>query len=104
MSIDQEGRSRRLRELVNRLGDEDHIRRESANQTKREYSNIKQGSTNEFLKFIKMSEECEMNRGMLESLVYKDIAEEIDAALKKFEIVMKSSLKVYANNQKLVRE
>jgi hypothetical protein len=51
-----------------------------------------------------MSEECEMNRGMLESLVYKDIAEEIDAALKKFEIVMKSSLKVYANNQKLVRE
>lgn len=104
MSIDQEGRSRRLRELINMLGDEDHIRRESANQSKREYSNIKQGLTHEFLKFIKMSEECEMNHGMLESLVYKDIAEQIDAALKRFEIVMKYSLKVYANNQKLVRE
>ncbi len=80
MSIDQEGRGRRLRELANRLGDEDHIKCESVNQTKREYSNIKQDLTQEFLKFMKMSEECEMNRDMLEALVYKDIAEEIDAA------------------------
>ena len=94
MSIDQEGRSGRLRELINRLGDEDHIGRESANQTKRENSNLKQGLTHEFLKYIKMCEECEMNRDMLESLVYKDMPEEIDAALKRFEIVMKYSLKV----------
>ena len=87
MSIDQEGRGTRLPELANRLCDEDHIRRESTNQTKREYSNLKQDLTQEFLKFMKMSEECEMNRDMLEALVYKYIAEEIDAALKRFEIL-----------------
>ncbi|MGH9978520.1 MAG: hypothetical protein ACRD8Z_22220 [Nitrososphaeraceae archaeon] len=43
--------------------------------------------TQEFLKFMKMGEECEMNRDMLEALIYKDIAEEIDAALKRFEIL-----------------
>jgi hypothetical protein len=40
ISIDQDERERRLRELSDRLGDEDQIKRESANQTKREYANI----------------------------------------------------------------
>ena len=87
MSLDPEGRERRLRELANRLGDEDQIKLESANQTKREYANIKQDLTKEFLKFIKMSEEREMNRDILEAIVYKDIAEEINTALKKFESI-----------------
>ena len=39
--------------------------------------------TQEFLKFIKTSEECEMDRAILEAVVYKDIAEEIHAPLKK---------------------
>jgi hypothetical protein len=32
-----------------------------------------------------MSEECEMNRDILEAIVYKNVAEEINEALKKFE-------------------
>jgi hypothetical protein len=43
--------------------------------------------TQEFLKFIKISEECEMDRAILEAVVYKDIAEEIHTALKKFDNV-----------------
>jgi hypothetical protein len=43
--------------------------------------------TQEFLKFIKISEECEMNREILEAVVYKDIAGEIHMALKKFDNV-----------------
>ena len=87
MSLDPEGRERSLRDLANRLGDEDQIKLESANQTEREYANIKQDLTQEFLKFIKMSEEREMNREILEAIVYKDIAEEMFTALKKFESI-----------------
>ena len=76
---------RRLSELSNRLGDEDQVKRESANRTNLEYANIRQDLTKEFLKFLKMSEECEMNRDIVEAFVYKDIAEEINVALKKFE-------------------
>jgi 1-aminocyclopropane-1-carboxylate deaminase/D-cysteine desulfhydrase-like pyridoxal-dependent ACC family enzyme len=53
-------------------------------QSKCEYANIKQDLTQEFLKFIKISEECEMDRAILG---YKNIAEEIHAALKKFDNV-----------------
>ena len=66
--------------------DKDQIKREYVNQderTKREYTNIKQDLTQEFLKYIRMSEECEMNRDTLEDIIYKDIADEINAALKK---------------------
>jgi hypothetical protein len=66
--------------------DKDQIKREYVNQderTKREYTNIKQDLTQEFLKYIRMSEECEMNRDTLEAIIYKDIADEINAALKK---------------------
>ena len=35
------------------------------------------------MKFIKISEECEMDRAILEAVVYKDIAEKIHAPLKK---------------------
>jgi hypothetical protein len=66
--------------------DKDQIKREYVNQderTKREYTNIKQDLTQEFLKYIRMSEECEMNRDTLEVIIYKDIADEINAALKK---------------------
>lgn len=87
MSLDQEGRERRLRELANRLGDEDQVKQESANRTNREYANIKQDLTQEFLKFIKISEECEMDGAILEAAVCKDIAEEIHTALKKFDNV-----------------
>lgn len=83
--VDSEERKTRIRELANRLGDEEQVERDNANQTKREYANIKEDLTQEFLKFIKVSEECEMNRDILEAIVYKDIAEEINAALKKFD-------------------
>lgn len=83
--VDPEERERRLHELASRLGDEEQIEREYASRTKREYTNIKQDLTQEFLKFIKMSEECEMNRDILEAIVYKNVAEEINEALKKFE-------------------
>ena len=66
--------------------DKDQIKREYVNQderTKREYTNIKQDLTQEFLKYIRMSEEYEMNRDILEAIIYKDIADEINAALKK---------------------
>ena len=66
--------------------DKDQIKREYVNQderTKREYTNIKQDLTQEFLKYIRMSEEYEMNRDTLEAIIYKDIADEINAALKK---------------------
>jgi hypothetical protein len=66
--------------------DKDQIKREYVNQderTKREYTNIKQDLTQEFLEYIRMSEECEMNRDTLEAIIYKDIADEINAALKK---------------------
>jgi hypothetical protein len=66
--------------------DKDQIKCEYVNQderTKREYTNIKQDLTQEFLKYIRMSEECEMNRDTLEAIIYKDIADEINAALKK---------------------
>jgi hypothetical protein len=36
---------------------------------------------------MKISEECEMNHDMLIPLGYKDIAEEKDAVLKRFEIL-----------------
>ena len=56
--VDPEERERRLRELANRLVDEERVEPDNANQTKREYANIKQDLTQEFLKFIKISEEC----------------------------------------------
>jgi hypothetical protein len=46
-----------------------------------------EGLTLEFWKFIMISEECEMNRYVLVALGYKDIAEDRDAALKRFEIL-----------------
>ena len=85
--VDPEERERRLRELANRLVDEERVEPDSVSQTKREYANIKQDLTQEFLKFIKISEECEMDRAILEAVVYKDIAEEIHTALKKFDNV-----------------
>jgi hypothetical protein len=69
-----EERERRLRELANRLADEERVQSDTVSQTKREYANIKQDLTQEFLKFIKISEECEMDRAILEAVVYKDIA------------------------------
>ena len=81
-----EERERRIREVANRL-DEEQVDPETASQTKRENSNIKQDLTVEFLKFIKISERCEMDRAILEAVVYKDIAEEIHTALKKFDNV-----------------
>ena len=81
--VDPKERERRLSELANRIVDEERIEPDTVNQTKREYANIKQDLTQEFLKFIKISEECEMDRAILEAVVYKDIAEEIHAALKK---------------------
>jgi poly(A) polymerase Pap1 len=80
-------RERRLRELNSRLADEERVEPETAGQKKREYANIKQDLTQEFLKFIKISEECEMDHAILEAGVYKDIAEEVHAALKKFDNV-----------------
>lgn len=68
---------RRLRELANRLVDEERVEPDTVSQTKREYANIKQDLTQEFLKFIKISEQCETDRAILEAVVYKDIAEEI---------------------------
>ena len=85
--VDPEVRERRLRELANRLVDEERVESDNANQTKREYANIKQDLTQEFLKFIKISEECGRDRAILEAVVYKDIAEEIHTALKKFDNV-----------------
>ncbi|MGA7690853.1 MAG: hypothetical protein WA326_12340 [Nitrososphaeraceae archaeon] len=86
--VDPEERERRLRELANRLVDEVRVEPDyNVNQTKRENANIKEDLTQEFLKFIKISEECEMNREILEAVVYKDIAEEIHTALKKFDNV-----------------
>ena len=82
-----EERERRLRELANRLADEERVESDTVSQTKREYANIKQDLTQEFLKFIKISEECEMDHAILEAVVYKDIAEEIHTALKKFDNV-----------------
>ena len=85
--VNFEKRERRLRELTNRLVDEGRAEPDTVNQTKREYANIKQDLTQEFLKFIKISEECEMDHAILVAGVYKDIAEEIHAALKKFDNV-----------------
>ena len=85
--VEPEERERRLRDLANRLIDEERVEPDTLIQSKREYANIKQDLTQEFLKFIKISEECEMDRAILEAVVYKDIAEEIHAALKKFDNV-----------------
>lgn len=85
--VDLEERERRLSELANRLVDEEQVEPDNVNQPKREYANIKQDLTQEFLKFIKISEEREMDRAILEAVVYKDIAEEIHTALKKFDNV-----------------
>lgn len=85
--VDPEERERRLRELSNRLVDEGRVEPDNVNQTKREYANIKQDLTQEFLKFMKISEECVMDRAILEAVVYKDIAEQIHTALKKFDNV-----------------
>lgn len=82
-----EERERRLRELANRLAEGERIQPDTMSQTKRENANIKQDLTQEFLKFIKISEECETDRAILEAVVYKDIAEEIHTALKKFDNV-----------------
>jgi hypothetical protein len=65
-----EERERRLRELANRLVNEERVEPDTVSQTKREYANIKQDLTQEFLKFIKISEECEMDRVILEAVVY----------------------------------
>ena len=83
--VNSEERERRLRELTNRLVNEEQVEPDNVNQTKHEYANIKQDLTQEFLKFMKTSEECEMDRAILEAVVYKDIAEEIHTALKKFD-------------------
>jgi hypothetical protein len=86
-SIDQEVRSRRLRKPANSVGDEDHIRSEFPGQAKREYLSIKRDLTQEFVKFMNISEECELNCDMLVALGCKDMAEERDAALKSFGIL-----------------
>ncbi|MGA7369800.1 MAG: hypothetical protein WBX01_11770 [Nitrososphaeraceae archaeon] len=85
--VDSEERERRLHELANRLADEERVEPDTAGQKKREYANIKQDLTHEFLNFIKISEECEMDHAILEAVVYKDVAEEIHAALRKFDNV-----------------
>ena len=85
--VEPEERERRLRDLANRLIDEERVKLDTVIQSKREYANIKQDLTQEFWKFIKTSEECEMDRAILEAVVYKNIAEEIHAALKKFDNV-----------------
>lgn len=86
--VGPEERERRIRELANRLVDEVRVEPDyNVNQAKRENANIKEDLTQEFLKFIKISEECEVNREILEAVVYKDIAEEIHTALKKFDNV-----------------
>lgn len=82
-----EERERRLRELASRLVEEERNQPDTVSQTKRENANIKQDLTQEFLKFIKISEECETDHAILEAVVYKDIAEEIHTALKKFDNV-----------------
>ena len=82
-----EERERRLRELANKLVDEERVESDTVSQTKRGYANIKQDLTQEFLKFIKISEECETDRAILAAVVYKDIAEEIHTTLKKFDNV-----------------
>ena len=74
--IDSEERGRRLRELAKKLVEE-RAEPDTVSQTKREYTNINQDLTQEFLKFIKISEECEMDRAILEVVVYKNISEEI---------------------------
>ena len=85
--VDPKREKKRLRELANRLVDEERVEHDTVSQSKRENANIKQDLTREFLKFIKISEECEMDRAILEAVVYKDIAEEIHTALKKFDNV-----------------
>lgn len=52
--VDPEERERRLRELTNRLVDEERVEPGAVNQAKSEYANIKQDLTQEFLKFIKI--------------------------------------------------
>ncbi|MGC2308087.1 MAG: hypothetical protein WA461_06770 [Nitrososphaeraceae archaeon] len=84
--VEPEEMERRLRDLAN-LSGEERVEPDTLIQSKHEYANIKQDLTQEFLKFIKISEECEMDRAILEAVVYKDIAEEIHAALKKFDNV-----------------
>jgi hypothetical protein len=86
--VDPEERERRLRELASKLVDEERVEPDkNVNEAKRENANIKEDLTQEFLKFIKISEECEVNRKILEAVVYKDIAEKIHTALKKFDNV-----------------
>ncbi len=85
--IDPDERERRLRELAKGLGDAEQVEPDTVSQTKREYANIKQDLTQKFLKFKKISEECEMDHVILEKVVSKDIAEEIHTALKKFDSV-----------------
>jgi len=46
--VDPEERERRLRELANRLVDEERVESDTMSQTKREYANIKQDLTQEF--------------------------------------------------------
>ena len=48
-----EERERRLRELANRLVDEERVESDTVSQTKREYANIKKDLTQEFLKIHK---------------------------------------------------
>jgi hypothetical protein len=56
--VDPDERERRLRELAKRLGDAEQVEPDTVSQTNREYTNIKQDLTQEFLKFMKISKEC----------------------------------------------
>ena len=89
--VEPEERERRLHDLANRLIDEERVEPDTVIQSKREYANIKQDLSQEFLKFIKISEECELDRAILEEVVYEDIAEEIHAALKKFDNIWQNT-------------
>jgi hypothetical protein len=67
--VEPEERERRLRDLANRPIDEERVEPDTVIQSKREYANIKQDLTQEFLKIIKISEECEMDSAILEAVV-----------------------------------
>ena len=85
---DPEERERRICELSSRLVDENRVEPETVGQKKREYANNKHDLTRDFLRFTKISEDYEMDHAILEAIIYRDIAEEIYGALKKFDNIL----------------
>ena len=67
---------------MNSLVDEERVEPDAVNQAKR-VCNYQAGFDSGVFEIHKISEECEMDRAILEAVVYKDIAEEIHAPLKK---------------------